>query len=109
LVFGIYGLIVLQLVKVRSIQLHAHLLTLGLEFVVQDDAADWEKESAFMAEIYSNSYINIAASNASHCGAGFLGPRRMPMTERIEIRDDEGSLELYFVAQQTRNYVRPSE
>jgi hypothetical protein len=74
--------------------------------VVQDDAADWEKESAVMADIYSRSYINIAASNASHCGAGFLGPRKMPLTERIHIRDDEGDLELYFVAQQTRNYVR---
>jgi hypothetical protein len=74
--------------------------------VVQDDAADWEKESAVMADIYSKSYINIAASNASHCGAGFLGPRKMPLTKRIEIRDDEGDLELYLVAQQTRNKVR---
>ncbi|CAN9146126.1 unnamed protein product [Alternaria alternata] len=71
--------------------------------IVQDDAADWEKESAVMADIYSNSYINIAASNASHCGAGFLGPRKMPLTKRIEIRDDEGDLELYLVAQKTRN------
>ncbi|KAL1791934.1 hypothetical protein ACET3X_009685 [Alternaria dauci] len=71
--------------------------------IVQDDAADWEKESAVMADIYSNSYINIAASNASHCGAGFLGPRRMPMTKRVEICDEEGDLELYLVAQQTRS------
>jgi hypothetical protein len=82
-----------------------HILTLALLLVVQDDAADWEKESAVMADIYSRSYINIAASNASHCGAGFLGPRKMPMTERIDIHDSEGELEVYLVAQQTRNYV----
>ena len=76
-----------------------------LSLSVQDDTADWEKESAVMADIYSGSYINIAASNASHCGAGFLGPRKMPMTERIEIHDSEGDLEVYLVAQQTRNYV----
>ncbi|KAI4912688.1 hypothetical protein J4E90_006094 [Alternaria incomplexa] len=62
-----------------------------------------------MADIYSGSYINIAASNASHCGAGFLGPRKMPMTERIEIHDSEGDLEVYLVAQQTRNYALPSD
>ena len=73
--------------------------------VVQDDTEDWEKESAVMADIYSRSYINIAASSASHCGAGFLGPRKMPMTERIEIHDSEGKLEIYLIAQQTRNYV----
>jgi hypothetical protein len=83
-----------------------HTLTPMSLLVVQDDAADWEKESAVMADIYSRSYINIAASNASHCGAGFLGPRKMPLTERVHIRDDEGDLELYFVAQQSRNYVR---
>ncbi|KAI4687669.1 uncharacterized protein J4E88_003260 [Alternaria novae-zelandiae] len=89
---------------------------LGLRYVwidclaiVQDDTADWEKESAVMADIYSGSYINIAASNASHCGAGFLGPRKMPMTERIEIHDSEGDLEVYLVAQQTRNYALPSD
>ena len=81
-------------------------LTFMSLLIVQDDAADWEKESAVMADIYSNSYINIAASNASHCGAGFLGPRKMPLTKRIEIHDDEGDLELYLVAQQTRNNVR---
>ncbi|KAI4641687.1 hypothetical protein J4E93_007785 [Alternaria ventricosa] len=77
--------------------------------IVQDDTADWEKESAVMADIYSRSYINIAASNASHCGAGFLGIRKMPMTERIEIHDSEGKLEVYLVAQQTRNYALPSD
>lgn len=29
----------------------------------------------------------------------------MPMTERIEIHDSEGKLEIYLIAQQTRNYV----
>jgi len=83
------------------------MLILASSLLVQDDTADWEKESAVMADIYSRSYINIAASNASHCGAGFLGPRKMPTTELIEIHDSEGHLEVYLVAQQTRNYVSP--
>ncbi|PNY26804.1 Uncharacterized protein TCAP_03263 [Tolypocladium capitatum] len=33
--------------------------------IVQDSAPDWEKESASMAEVYSNSYCNIAAAHAA--------------------------------------------
>ncbi|KAH7129868.1 heterokaryon incompatibility protein-domain-containing protein [Dactylonectria estremocensis] len=33
--------------------------------IVQDSAPDWEKESASMAEVYSNSHYNIAAAHAA--------------------------------------------
>jgi hypothetical protein len=33
--------------------------------IVQDSIADWEKETASMADVYSNSYCNIAAAHAA--------------------------------------------
>ncbi|OIW24598.1 HET-domain-containing protein, partial [Coniochaeta ligniaria NRRL 30616] len=32
--------------------------------IIQDSPADWDKESASMADVYSNSYCNIAAAHA---------------------------------------------
>ncbi|KAI0201420.1 HET-domain-containing protein [Astrocystis sublimbata] len=40
--------------------------------IIQDSVEDWERESSRMAEIYSNSYITIAAA-ASRNGEGGLG------------------------------------
>ncbi|KAK8044998.1 heterokaryon incompatibility protein-domain-containing protein [Apiospora rasikravindrae] len=34
--------------------------------IIQDSPADWEKESARMAEVYSNSHCNIAAAHAAN-------------------------------------------
>jgi hypothetical protein len=57
----------------RSFQ-DAFLITqrLGLNYIwidslciVQDLAADWERESQSMSEVYSNSYCNIAAAHAA--------------------------------------------
>ncbi|KAI0546150.1 heterokaryon incompatibility protein-domain-containing protein [Xylaria curta] len=42
--------------------------------IVQDDAADWELESAQMASIYYNAYLTIAATKSSS-GAGGLFSR----------------------------------
>ncbi|OTB20747.1 hypothetical protein K445DRAFT_18019 [Daldinia sp. EC12] len=40
--------------------------------IIQDDAQDWQRESALMAEIYSNSYCTIAASSAVGNDDGFI-------------------------------------
>ncbi|KAF7952391.1 uncharacterized protein EAE97_001888 [Botrytis byssoidea] len=40
--------------------------------IVQDDDADWKRESACMAAIYSNSYLNIAATGARDSKGGCL-------------------------------------
>lgn len=34
--------------------------------ILQDSKADWEHESARMADVYSNAYITIAASQSTH-------------------------------------------
>jgi hypothetical protein len=51
--------------------------------ICQDDAADWERESANMAVVYTNSYLTIAASgaqnNAAGCFSRHLGRRHIPI------------------------------
>lgn len=43
--------------------------------IVQDDTQDWEFESANMANVYSNSYITIAATSAPDSHHGLLTDR----------------------------------
>jgi hypothetical protein len=45
--------------------------------IIQDDELDWKRESACMASIYSNSYLNIAATGASDSRGGCLYPRSL--------------------------------
>lgn len=59
---------------------------LGIEYIwidaiciVQGDAADWEKESGMMADIYNNAYITIAALSAAASTDGFLACKRNPL------------------------------
>ncbi|MCJ1465672.1 hypothetical protein MMC07_004291 [Pseudocyphellaria aurata] len=44
--------------------------------IIQDSTEDWLQESAKMGEIYKNSLITIAATNAKESTAGFLGKRQ---------------------------------
>lgn len=46
--------------------------------IIQDDNGDWERESAKMVDVYSNSYITLAASNADGDSKGFLHTRIVP-------------------------------
>lgn len=57
---------------------------LGLRFIwidslciVQDSPEDWKHESTLMASIYSNSYVNIAATGAADNFKGCLAPRKL--------------------------------
>lgn len=43
--------------------------------IVQDDKTGWETEAAKMADIYSGSWVVIAAAQANDSSAGFLHPR----------------------------------
>ncbi|KUJ15060.1 HET-domain-containing protein [Mollisia scopiformis] len=45
--------------------------------IIQDDELDWKRESVRMASIYSNGYINIAATNASDSRGGCFSPRHV--------------------------------
>ncbi|TVY47614.1 hypothetical protein LOCC1_G005665 [Lachnellula occidentalis] len=57
---------------------------LGIRFIwidslciIQGDTEDWRKEAACMARIYSNSYLNIAATGASDSRGGCFFPRSL--------------------------------
>jgi hypothetical protein len=64
--------------------------------IVQDDKGDWEREAAQMANVYTNACLTIAATRASHCGEGFLQPRRVKTRRSVHFEDEAGSFDLYF-------------
>ncbi|KAH8635787.1 hypothetical protein IG631_11188 [Alternaria alternata] len=64
--------------------------------IIQDDTADWEREASRMADVYSNAYLTLAATRASHCGEGFLHARKVRERRVISFADEEGSFDLYF-------------
>jgi hypothetical protein len=77
---------------------------LGLDYlwvdclcIVQGDKADWEREAAKMASIYSGAYLTISATRAAHSDEGFLAPRVTRARKQVRFTDDEGSFELYFI------------
>jgi hypothetical protein len=43
--------------------------------IIQDSQEDWKHESALMASVYSNSYLNIAATGSSDSSQAFLSSR----------------------------------
>lgn len=53
-----------------SQQLEIRYLWIDSLCICQDDSTDWERESARMASIYSNSYLTIAASSAKDSFVG---------------------------------------
>lgn len=55
-------------------QLDIRFLWIDALTICQDDGADWERESAKMAAIYSNAYVSIASSSAASDATGFLDP-----------------------------------
>jgi hypothetical protein len=64
--------------------------------IVQDDKADWEREASRMADVYSNAYLTIAATRASHCGEGFLHARKVKDRRVVTFANAEGPYDLYF-------------
>ncbi|KAH7131650.1 heterokaryon incompatibility protein-domain-containing protein [Dactylonectria estremocensis] len=52
--------------------------------IIQDDADDWERESANMASIYRNAYLNIAASSALDSDGGCMHTPRPTTSFQIE-------------------------
>ncbi|RYP74879.1 hypothetical protein DL771_002800 [Monosporascus sp. 5C6A] len=44
--------------------------------IIQDDQADWVRESSQMLDIYTKSYLTIYAKEPSSCKSGFLGSQR---------------------------------
>jgi len=64
--------------------------------IIQDDKADWEREAALMADVYSNAFLTIAAARASDSQEGFLGDRKTMPMDPVQFEDELGSYCLYF-------------
>lgn len=45
-------------------------------YILQDDNADWDRESSKMSGIYRNAYLTIAATRSRNCKEGFLVTRK---------------------------------
>ncbi|KAK7973872.1 hypothetical protein PG989_015720 [Apiospora arundinis] len=60
--------------------------------IIQDDAPDWQRESAQMASIYRNTYLTIAATKASSGAGGLFAD-----TPDFEVRGTTPAGEDYFL------------
>jgi hypothetical protein len=72
--------------------------TLGIRYlwidslcIIQDDANDWEKESAVMGQIYAHSYLTIAAAASIDSSGGCFLQRPRDTDTRIKCSLDDGS------------------
>lgn len=67
---------------------------IDLLYIIQDDRADWETESACIGSIYENSIVTIAATSSSADGEGFLGERFGHFCKSLIFCDDCGNINL---------------
>jgi hypothetical protein len=76
---------------------------LGIRFIwidslciIQDNALDWQRESAEMASIYKNSYVTIGATHSVNSDGGCYTPaelsRHDAKTLALTSRDDDGQV-----------------
>lgn len=63
--------------------------------IIQDSPEDWRHESGLMASVYSNSYLNVAATGSSNSSRAFLSSRNLthnsvpiPPISVGEVRDE---------------------
>ena len=63
--------------------------------ILQDSKEDWESEAGKMAEVYSNSFLNLAASTSTDGSGGLFSTRAkpsvMPWTTEIDLQITNGS------------------
>lgn len=56
-------------------RLNIRLLWIDALCIIQDDEADWDRESAVMAKVYSNAYVTLVATSSMGDQDGFLRER----------------------------------
>jgi len=57
--------------------------------IIQDDPLDWERESAKMADVYSGSYLNLAAAAAANGTEGLFFERLECIKVRCKLSSEE--------------------
>ncbi|KAF7933629.1 uncharacterized protein EAE98_003338 [Botrytis deweyae] len=78
--------------------------------IIQDDQDDWKKEAARMAIVYSNSYLNLAATGSHDSRGGFFYRRKLHLkNSTLSIRSHKiSSIRLRKIDNQSSIFVRPS-
>ena len=66
-------------------ELNINYLWIDSLCILQDDPRDWEIESAKMGDIYSKSYLTIAATGSADCDGGLLKTRQRVFDEAGEL------------------------
>lgn len=83
-------------------------IKLGVQYVwidslciVQDDANDWAKESAKMADYYQHAWLTVAATRTRNNGGlfGELNVKDLARVTRLPYRERDGSQKGYFYIQ----------
>ena len=77
----------------------ARLLTIDFLWIdslciIQDSIADWREQSAKMVDVYKNSTITVAATNAERSTDGFLRDRQLEVRCSLKIKEGTVSLTL---------------
>ncbi|KZL87036.1 het domain-containing protein [Colletotrichum incanum] len=58
--------------------------------IIQDDALDWEREAAKMAEVYGHAYLVLGASSASDGTEGFFSTRTLHWRGEVTVPSPAG-------------------
>lgn len=77
--------VVLDAVKVCK-ALSIHYLWVDSLCIIQDDLSDWERESASITLIYSNSFVTISTPSSTVSNEGFLARNRRHVTVPFQSR-----------------------
>lgn len=73
--------------------------------IIQDDAGDWEKESAVMGQIYACSYLTIAASASKDSSGGCFLSRPPPDNQcKIKCTLSSGEISHVFLRPKTKGF-----
>lgn len=73
--------------------------------IIQDSMEDWLRESARMGEIYKNSILTIAATNAADSTTGFL--RKRPAEVHCQLQGDRGKMVPVYIRSRIDWYCFP--
>lgn len=72
--------------------------------IIQDDADDWERESTVMGEIYSRSYLTIAASASKDSSGGCFLQRPTNTHVRVKCSISDSSTGYVFVREKPKSF-----
>jgi hypothetical protein len=72
--------------------------------IIQDDADDWEREPAVMGDIYSRSYLTIAASASKDSSGGCFLPRPTSTHVQVKCSVSDSSTGYVFVREKPKGF-----